>query len=38
MMEQDNKELDTPKGRINYAGRYGLLVGGMWIVAVICSM
>lgn len=38
MMEQDNKELDTPKDRINYAGRYGLLVGGMWIVAFICSM
>lgn len=38
MMEQDNKELNTPISRINYAGRYGLLVGGMWIVAFICSM
>ena len=38
MMEQDNKELDTSKDRINYAGRCGLLVGGMWIVAFLCSM
>lgn len=37
-MEQNPYEMDTPKDRIDYAGKCGVLLGVMWMVAFLCSI
>ena len=37
-MEQNYTEKDSSRGHMDYAGRCGLLVGGMWTVSFLCSI
>ncbi len=37
-MEQNYTEMDSPRYRMEYAGRCGVLAGGMWTASFLCSI